>query len=292
MSVFEPLQYEFFVRGMIAATVVGALCGLIGVYVVLRRMSYIGHGLSHAVFGGAVVSYVMSFNFYMGASIWGFLSAMLINLTTRRRKFIGADAAIGIITTASFALGVALISRYRTFTRSFEAALFGNILGVSEGDLVAISAVTVMTLLVIMVIYRRLLFATFDPEVASFFGVSTEWVDTVFSLILAGAIVVSIQVLGVTLIAAALVIPPITARLLTDNFNRLMALSVTIGALWGLAGIYMSYYVDVSSGANIVLLAAIGFLVALAYSSVSGRVAAARGLAAQRVEALRGLTVD
>lgn len=292
MSVFEPLQYEFFVRGMIAATVVGALCGLIGVYVVLRRMSYIGHGLSHAVFGGAVVSYVMSFNFYLGASIWGFLSAMLINLTTRRRKFIGADAAIGIITTASFALGVALISRYRTFTRSFEAALFGNILGVTEGDLVAISAVSVMTLLVIMVMYRRLLFATFDPEVAPFFGVSTDWVDTVFSLILAGAIVVSTQVLGVTLIAAALVIPPITARLLTDNFNRLMALSVTIGALWGLAGIYMSYYVDVSSGANIVLLAAIGFLAALAYSSVSGRVAAARGLAARRVEALRGLTVD
>ena len=292
MSVFEPLQYEFFVRGMIAATVIGALCGLIGVYVVLRRMSYIGHGLSHAVFGGAVVSYVMSFNFYLGASIWGFLSAMLINLTTRRRKFIGADAAIGIVTTASFALGVALISRYRTFTRSFEAALFGNILGVSESDLVAISTVTVMTLLVIMIMYRRLLFATFDPEVAPFFGVSTDWVDTAFSLILAGAIVVSIQVLGVTLIAAALVIPPITARLLTDNFNRLMALSVTIGALWGLAGIYMSYYVDVSSGANIVLLAAMGFLAALAYSSVSGRVVAARGLAARRMEALRGLSVD
>src|SRR5574341_1479790 len=108
---FEPLQYEFFVRGLIAATTVGALCGLIGVYVVLRKMSYIGHGLSHAIFGGAVVSYVMSFNFYVGASLWGFASAVLINLTTRRRKMIAADAAIGIITTASFALGVALISR-------------------------------------------------------------------------------------------------------------------------------------------------------------------------------------
>src|SRR3970282_2775938 len=107
---FEPLQYEVFIRGLLAAPTVGALCGLIGVYVVLRKMSYIGHGLSHAIFGGRVVSSVMSFNFYVGASLWGFASALLINLTTRRRKMIAADAAIGIITTASFALGVALIS--------------------------------------------------------------------------------------------------------------------------------------------------------------------------------------
>ena len=165
---FEPLQYEFFVRGLIAATVVGALCGLIGVYVVLRRMSYIGHGLSHAIFGGAVVSYVMSFNFYIGASLWGFFTALLINLTTRQRKFIAADAAIGIITTASFALGVALISRYRTFTRSFDAALFGNILGVTENDLYAIIGVTILTFIAVMFLYRRLLFTTFDPEVAPY----------------------------------------------------------------------------------------------------------------------------
>src|SRR5574341_1184880 len=228
---FEPLQYEFFLRGLIAATTVGALCGLIGVYVVLRKMSYIGHGLSHAIFGGAVVSYVMSFNFYVGASLWGFASAVLINLTTRRRKMIAADAAIGIITTASFALGVALISRYRTFTRSFDAALFGNILGVNNNDLYAIMGVTALTFLAVLVLYKRLLFTTFDPEVAPFFGVDTAWVDTFFSLILAGAIVVSLQVLGATLIAATLVIPPITARLLTDNFARMMAISVVVGAL-------------------------------------------------------------
>jgi ABC-type Mn2+/Zn2+ transport system permease subunit len=277
----EPLQYEFFVRGLIAATVVGALCGLIGVYVVLRKMSYIGHGLSHAIFGGAVVSYVMAFNFYLGASIWGFFSAMLINLTTRRRKYIAADAAIGIITTASFALGVALISRYRTFTRSFDAALFGNILGVTQNDLFAIIGMTVMTFLVILFLYRRLLFTTFDPEVAPFFGVRTDWVDTVFALILAGTIVVSIQVLGVTLIAAMLVIPPVTARLLTDNFTRLAALSVGIGASCGFVGIYASYYLDISSGANVVLVAAAAFVLALAFSSVRNRLAVARGLSAE-----------
>jgi ABC-type Mn2+/Zn2+ transport system permease subunit len=278
--VFEPLEYEFFVRGLIAATLVGALCGMIGVYVVLRKMSYIGHGLSHAIFGGAVISYVMSFNFYLGASLWGFFTALLINATTRRRKFIASDAAIGIITTASFALGVALISRYRTFTRSFDAALFGNILGVTQNDLYAIGGVTFAVFAVLLVLYRRLLFTTFDPEVAPFYGVRTEWIDTLFSLILAGTIVVSMQVMGVTLIAAALVIPPVTARLLTDNFSRLAALSVIIGALCGFAGMYVSYYVDVSSGANIVLVAAAAFVLAMAYSAVRRRLATARGLAA------------
>ena len=109
MILFEPFRYEFFTRGLLAATLVGALCGLVGVYIVLRRMSYIGHGLSHAVFGGAVASYVIGVNFYVGAGIWGFAAALLINALSRRRK-IGADAAIGIITTASFAFGVALIS--------------------------------------------------------------------------------------------------------------------------------------------------------------------------------------
>jgi manganese/iron transport system permease protein/iron/zinc/copper transport system permease protein len=275
--VFEPLQYEFFVRGLIAATVVGALCGLIGVYVVLRKMSYIGHGLSHAIFGGAVVAYVMSFNFYIGASVWGFLSAVLINLTTRQRRFIAADAAIGIITTASFALGVALISHYRTFTRSFDAALFGNILGVTQDDLYAMIGVTALTFIAIMFLYRRLLFTTFDPEVAPFFGVSTAWIDTFFSLVLAGAIVVSLQVLGATLIAATLVIPPITARLLTDNFSRMMALSVAIGAACGFSGIYASYYIDISSGASIVMVAAGAFLAAMLWSAVRNHLATLRG---------------
>lgn len=267
----EPLQYEFFVRGLIAATVVGGLCGLVGVYIVLRRMSYIGHGLSHAVFGGAVVSYVMSFNFYIGASAWGFLSALLINATTRRRPIIGADAAIGIITTASFALGVALISRYRTFTRSFEAALFGNILGVTERDLVAIAAVSAGAAAIVFLIYKQLLFVTFDPEVARFYGVRTDWIDTLFSIMLAGTVVVSMQVLGVTLIAAAIVIPPIVARLLTDSFHRVVLLSTAIGAFCGLGGVYLSYYVDVSSGASVVLLAAALFVAAMAYTSVRGR---------------------
>lgn len=266
----EPLQYEFFVRGLIVATLAGGLCGLIGVYIVLRRMAYIGHGLSHAIFGGAVASYVMSINFFLGASVWGFVSAMLITLTTRKRK-IGADAAIGIVTTASFAVGIALISRYKTFTRSFDAALFGNILGVTQSDLIAMVAVTITVVMIVIIGYKYLLFTAFEPEVARYYGVPTGWVDAMFSLILAGTIVVSLQVLGVTLIAAALVIPPVIARLLTNDFGKVMWLSTGIGAFCGLGGIYVSFYVDVSSGATVVLFSAALFLLVVTFTSLRGK---------------------
>ena len=271
---FEPLQYEFFVRGLLAATLVGSLCGLIGVYIVLRKMAYIGHGLSHAVFGGAVVSYVMSFNFFIGASIWGFISALLITLTTRKKQ-IGSDAAIGIITTASFALGIALISRFKTFTRSFDAALFGNILGVTEGDLLAIAVVTAATGVILLVGYKLFLFTTFDPDVAKYYGVPTGWVDTMFSLVLAATIVVSMQVLGVTMIAAAIVIPPVVARMLTDNFKNMILLSSGIGAFCGLGGIYLSFYLDISSGPSVVLFSALLFVLSLIYNSFKSRLATA-----------------
>ncbi len=266
----EPFQYEFFVRGLYASTLAGALCGLLGVYIVLRRMSYIGHGLSHAVFGGAVVSYVIHINFYIGAGLWGFASAILINLTARKRT-IGADAAIGIITTASFALGVLLISRYHSFTRSFEAALFGSILGVTDRDLIILLVVTILTIAFVFFAYKQLLFNTFDPEVAQFYGVRTGMLDTLFALVLAAAIIASMRILGVTLIAAAIVIPPICARMVTDSFSKLLVLSTIIGGVNGFAGMYLSYFVDAAPGATIVLLGAGLFCIALIYSTVKER---------------------
>jgi ABC-type Mn2+/Zn2+ transport system permease subunit len=253
-----PLAYEFFRHGLIAATLTGALCGLMGVSIVLRRMSYIGHGLSHAVFGGAVVSALAGWNFFLGAGAWGFLSALLIQGTARRRN-IGADAAIGIITTASFALGVALISRTRSFERNFESALFGNILGVTPEDLLAIGLVAAVVAAAVFLAYKQLLFATFDPEIAPIYGVPTRWVDAGFALALAATIVVCMNVVGVTLIAAAIVIPPAVARLLTDSFGRLTVLSTLLGALCGFAGMFLSYYGDLASGPAIILLAAAAF---------------------------------
>jgi ABC-type Mn2+/Zn2+ transport system permease subunit len=263
----EPFQFEFFRNGVAAAVMAGALCGLIGVYIVLRGMSYIGHGLSHAIFGGAVASYVLQWNFYLGAGLWGFFAAILINQTVRRTR-INADAAIGVITTASFAVGVALISRYRSFTRSFDAALFGNILGVTQQDLLMIGAVSIVTAVAIFFLYKQLLFTTFDGEVAAVYGVRTEWIDTMFALLLAGVLIVSMQILGVTLIAAALVTPPITARLLTDSFNRMIFLSSGVGAFTGLTGMFLSFHIDVASGATIVLTQVALFVIVLTVMSL------------------------
>ncbi|MEK7306648.1 MAG: metal ABC transporter permease [Nitrospirota bacterium] len=266
--IIAPLRYEFFLRGLLAAILIGSLCGVIGVFIVLRGMSYIGHGLSHAVFGGAVVSYLMNLNFYIGAGFWGFISALLIKRITKTKK-IGADAAIGIITTASFALGVALISRVRRFTRNLEAALFGNILGVTAEDLYVIAGVLIISFIAIFLLYKELLFTTFDKETAEVFGVDTDRVDTFFSLILAAAIIASMQVIGVTLIAAALVIPAITARLLTDSFHKMIILSLILGILTAIAGMYASYYLNAASGATIVLVATLLFSIVIGVTEIT-----------------------
>jgi ABC-type Mn2+/Zn2+ transport system permease subunit len=228
----------------------GGLCALLGVYIVLRGMSYIGHGLSHAIFGGAVVSYVMEINFYIGAGLWGFVSGLLIHAVTKKRQ-IGADAAIGIVTTASFAIGVAVISRVR---------------------LLVLAAVAGATALLVFFLYKQLLFVTFDPEVASTYGVRAGLVDVLFTLILTASVIASMQVLGVTMIAAAIVIPAVTARLLSNRFATLLWLSTAIGAGCGLVGMYASYYLDISSGATIVLVATGAFLLALAFTQIAALV--------------------
>jgi ABC-type Mn2+/Zn2+ transport system permease subunit len=265
-QLLEPLTYAFFQRALLASLLVGALCGLIGVYIVLRRMSYIGHGLSHAVFGGAVISYLLQVNFYLGAGLWGVMSALLINELALRRK-LSSDAAIGIVTTASFAIGVAAISRHRRFTRNFEAALFGNVLGIMPADLWMIAGVTLVAALSIFLLYRPLLFSTFDAETAEVFGVPTRWVNTLFALLLAAVLSVAMQVMGVTLIAAALIIPASTARLLTDRFARLLGLATGLGAAIGILGMFASYYLDMASGATIVLVGTGVFTLAWLLSS-------------------------
>src|SRR5260221_2008793 len=260
-------KYEFFRDGTLAAMIIGALCGLLGVYIVLRGMSYIGHGLSDAIFGGAAVAFIMKWNFYLGAGTWGFLSALLITQPCRRFG-IGGDAEIGIVTTASFALGVAIVSSQHRFTQDLTASLFGSILGVTPEQLTGVALVAVTISLGLFVLYRQLLFTTFDEETARAYGIRTQWIDTFFSLALAAAIIVSMQVIGVTLIAAAIVIPPITARLLTDRIDRMILLSVAVGSVTGLIGMYLSYQVDTSSGATIVLTQAAVFVIAVAENAL------------------------
>jgi manganese/iron transport system permease protein/iron/zinc/copper transport system permease protein len=227
-------------------------------------MSYIGHGLSHAIFGGAAASAVVSFNFYVGAGIWGLASALLIGRVSRRR-IIGSDAAIGVITTASFAVGLVLVNRFGSADRSIDAALFGSILGVSAADAWIVLGVALAAAAVVFLFYRPLLFTAFDPEVAEVSGVATARVDALLMLVLAVSILVSMKVLGVVLIAAALVIPSVVARMLTNSFRRMLWLSTAIGAACGFVGMNLSYHLDVSSGATIVLVGAGLFTVVFAY---------------------------
>jgi ABC-type Mn2+/Zn2+ transport system permease subunit len=258
-ELLRPFEFEFFRNGVAVATLAGALCGLIGTYVVLRGMSYIGHGLSHAIFGGYAVSALVGVNVALGAGAWGVASALLINRVTRRRV-IGSDAAIGVVTTASFALGLALFALYGRRDRNFEAALFGSILGVGPEDVVAVAAVTVVAAVVVFVAYRPLLFTTFDPEVAEASGVRTGRYDALLMVVLAASILATMQVMGVTLIAASLVIPATVARLLTSSFSRMLLLASGIGAASGFVGMVASYHLDVQSGASIVLVGAVLFV--------------------------------
>jgi manganese/iron transport system permease protein/iron/zinc/copper transport system permease protein len=262
-TLLEPFAYDFFVKAVVVATLAGALCGLVGVYVILRGMSYIGHGLSHAIFGGFAASSVIGVSYVLGAGIWGFASALAINRVSRSHR-IGADAAIGVITTASFALGVALLTVFGNRGPSFDAALFGSILGISSTDVWTLVAVSVLTVGVVATRYRALLFATFDPEVADVSGVRVARTDALLMLVLSLAILSTLSVIGVTLVAATLVIPAVVARMLTHRFATMLWLSTMIGAACGLVGMNLSYHLDVPSGTTIVLTGASLFVVVLA----------------------------
>lgn len=284
----EPLSYGFFRYGLVAAALSGGLCGIVGVYVVLRRMSYIGHGLSHAIFGGAVAGYLLGPGIYAGAAVFGVGCALAIAWISRRR-IVSSDAAIGIVSTASFAVGVALISAQRGFTRSFDATLFGNVLAVGKSDLAILAGAALLTAASILAFYRPLLFTVFDEEVARASGIRTGVVEAIFAVMLSSVLIASMQILGVTLVAAAVVIPPATARMLTSSFGKLLVVSAMLGTLCGLVGMYTSYHLDVSSGSTIVLASASVFAVIAAGKAVLARIR--RSLLPVRlteVEATRG----
>jgi ABC-type Mn2+/Zn2+ transport system permease subunit len=269
-DLFEPYGFQFFRNGIVVATVAGALCGLLGVFVVLRGMSYIGHGLSHAVFGGAAASAVIGINFFIGAGIWGIISGVLIARVARRRV-LGADAAIGVVTTASFALGLALMNRYGQASKSIEAVLFGSVLGVKVSDIIAVSLVAVFALAVIVVWYRKLLFSTFDPDVAQVSGVNVSVVEVVLLSLLSLTILVTMRVIGTLLISALLVIPAAAARMTTNSFSKLLWISPLIGAVTCFFGMNLSYHLDTSASATIILLDALVFIVVYAVAGTRNR---------------------
>ena len=261
-ELLRPFEFQFFQNGLVVATVAGALCGFVGVYVVLRSMSYIGHGLGHAIFGGFAVSALAGVNVFLGAGLWGLASALAVSSVTRRRP-IGADAAIGVITTASFAFGLAALQLGGGADVDADAALFGNVLGVTRGDVWLVCGVTLFAVAVVVLRYRALLFATFDPEVAAASGLPVARLDALLMLVLAASILATMNVMGVTLIAAALVLPAVVARMITSSFSTMLWLSAVIGAVCGFVGMNLSYHLDVASGPTIVLVGTALFVVTL-----------------------------
>ncbi len=268
-TLLEPFTYQFVVNGMYAATLAGALCGLLGVFITLRGMSYIGHGLSHAVFGGYAAAPLLGLPIVLGAGLWGLASALIINAVSRSRR-IGADAAIGVVTTASFALGVALLTRFGTKGPAFDALLFGSINGVGRDDLLLLVLALLFAAAVFTVLYRAFLFTTFDPEVADVSGVSVRRMDALLMLVLSVSILATLTIIGVTLVAATLVIPAVVARMLTDSFSRMLWYSTGLGAAAGALGMYLSYHLAIPSGTTIVLVNAIAFVVALSCTRAGG----------------------
>lgn len=274
-ALLDPLQYGFFQRGLIVATLAGALCGLVGVYVVLRSMSYVGHGLSHAVFGGAAISAVMGVSYFLGAGLWGVLAALTIGRVSRR-SVIGADAAIGVVTTASFAIGLAIQSRSGSVSRTLDTVLFGNVLGVFPRDVVAVVVVGTAVVALIVAFRRELTFATFDPEVAAVSGVRVGLIDAMLMVLLSATVLVSVRVIGALLISAMLVLPAATARLATNSIGRMLWLSPLLGASFGFVGMYVSWYADVPSGAVITIVGTSAFAAVYLAADASKRRAIAK----------------
>jgi manganese/iron transport system permease protein/iron/zinc/copper transport system permease protein len=266
-------SYTFFGRALLVLVLAGGICGALGAFVVVRRMSYIAHGLSHAVIGGAAVAAVLDLHLLLGAAAWAFLSALLIDRVSRRRGLY-PDTAIGIVTTTSFALGIAVISAVSGVRLNLESFLFGSVLGVSGPDLVLAGTVTVVVAAVLFTRYRPLLFTTFDPEVAAAQGVPAGRYQTLFALLLTAGIVASMRVLGVLLVAAAVVVPPATARLLTDRFERLLPLAAGLGAASAVPGMYLSWYLDLASGPAVVLVQAAVLAAAWAWTATRERLGA------------------
>jgi ABC-type Mn2+/Zn2+ transport system permease subunit len=260
-----PFQYTYMQRAFVAALVVGTLCSTIGTYVVLRKLSFIGDGIAHASFAGIVVAYLRGLDYYVGATIVAVVTALGIGFVNRRGK-VSLDTAIGVMFTGAFALGVFLMSRVPHYNVDLESFLFGNILAVSSTDLWIILALSFVVVAAIVVLYRALLYTSFDPVVAQASGIRVGFVDYALLVLLALTIIVSLESVGIVLVAALLVTPAATAYQLTRRFAPMLALSAVIGAFCAVAGLYISYYLQAASGATIVLLATILFFAAMLFA--------------------------
>lgn len=267
----EPLTYGFMQRGMLAAIMVGVLCAVVGCYVVLRGMAYLGDAMSHAILPGIAIAYLLKGDILIGALVAGVVVALGIGFFTRRGT-IKEDTAIGILFAATLSLGVALISTIKTYALDLTHILFGNVLGVGQGDLILIAALGAGVLVTIGLFYKELLVVSFDPVLAATMRLPTERLKNLLLVLIAVVIVVSLQTVGVGLVAAMLVTPAATAFLLTRRLPVMMLVAGILGALASVVGLYLSFYFNVASGAAIVLTATVFFFVTYLFAPQRGLV--------------------
>jgi manganese/iron transport system permease protein len=274
-TLLSPLGYEFFVRALAAAALVGLVCAVIGSYMILRGLSYMGDAISHAAFPGVVAAYLVNGPFYVGAAIAAVLTALAIGWIGRRAR-LRSDTIIGVLFAGMFGLGVLMFSAIPTYVGDLFGFLFGDILGISVMDLVALAVLGGLVLLVVAALWKQFLYATFDPLGAGASGLDVVALDYLFLALIATTIVVSLQAVGIILVVAMLTTPAATAQLLTVRFGRLMALAAVIGIGSAIGGLYASYFLDVASGATIVVLQTILFLAVLALGPRTGLLARMR----------------
>ncbi|MCB0886240.1 MAG: metal ABC transporter permease [Propionibacteriaceae bacterium] len=252
-----PLQYEFMVRALATTVVAAVVCALLSCWLVLVGWSLMGDAVSHAVLPGVVIAYVLGAPFALGALVFGLLAVALIG-AIRDTSRVKEDAAIGIVFTTLFALGLVLISVTPSQT-DLNHIVFGNILGVSDADLVQIGVLAAVALVVLIVKRRDLTLYAFDPTHAHAIGLSPRLLGALLLGLLALTAVVALQVVGVILVVAMLIIPGATAYLLTDRFGRMLVIAPVMSALSSVLGIYLSYWMDASPGGLVVVVQGAAF---------------------------------
>ena len=269
----DPLSFEFFLRALIASALVGTVCAVVGTYVVLRGVAFIGDAIAHAGFPGIVVAYLLGWPLYLGAAAAAVGTALAIGIVTRRAG-IRQDTAIGVLFAGTFAFGVFLFSTIKGYVADLFSFLFGNVLAISATDLIALTVLGLGVILIVALLWKELLYATFDPLGAAASGIRVDALELLFLALVAITIVVSLQAVGIILVVAMLVTPAATAQLVTVRFTRLMLAAAAIGVASAILGLYISFWLDVASGATIVLVQTLWFVVTL--------VLGPRGLIARR----------
>ena len=256
-GLLAPLQYAFMVRGMIAAVIVGVVSAVLGTYVVLRGMAFFGDALAHAVLPGVAVGYLVGGGSRAGVFWWALgtalVSAFAMGSVSRSAK-LKQDTAIGIIFAGMFALGVVLISLVRNYTADLTHFLVGDVLGVGRQDLLLTAIFGALILLIVFALYKEFVLTSFDPTLAATLRLPVRTLDSLLIGLIAVSIVVSLQTVGVTLMVAMLITPAATASMLTRRLPRMMAIAMVIAVFSGISGLYLSYYLNLASGAAIVLI--------------------------------------